>query len=408
MTWAVVGAGYAGIAAAASLLSEGFQVDVLDQREEVGGLWLDGVYPAVRLITTAERTAYPDRPMSSDGQFPSGDEMLAYLQRVAQETGVTQQLRNQKVSKIEPCDGKWCVDGVSYDGVVLATGLYSEPNIPNVPGNSTIPSLHTASYRGVEQLGDNVLVVGMGNSGADVAQDCAGAGKRVTIVDQRGRHVIPKRILRQPVVDLTRPWFLPDLPVRVAMDVSVRFLSAKSRRGRLPEPRHLLLSETPVVHSALLPLLRDGSIVARSGLAGINGSVADFTDGSSGTYETVVWATGYKYRLPIERALVDGSRAGYNQSPLSLVGGVWSPVSPALACVGFREPRHGRGFYLHAAAELTAAGAQAQSFVPGPIGQELAKVVGPSATELIDDGPEIRRIQRLTAVARQLCGSVPA
>jgi hypothetical protein len=402
MTWAVVGAGYAGIAAAAALLAEGFQVDVLDQREEVGGLWLDGVYPSVRLITTAERTAYPDLPMTSDGQFPSGDEMLAYLRQVAQETGVTEQLRRQKVSKIVPCDGKWCVDGVSYDGVVLATGLHNEPNIPNVPGNSTIPSLHTASYRGVEQLGDNVLVVGMGNSGADVAQDCVRAGKQVTVADRRGRHVVPKRILGHPVVDLTRPRFLPDLPVRVAMDVAVRVLSAKSRRGRLLEPRHLLLSEAPVVHSALLPLLYDGSIAVRSGLASVNGSVADFTDGSSGAYDTVVWATGYKYRLPIERALVDGKREGYGKSPLSLVGGVWSPVSPALACVGFREPRHGRGPYLHAAAELAAAGAQAQNFVPGPIGRELAKVIGPSTTELIDDGPEIRRIQRLTAAARNL------
>ncbi len=228
MSWAVIGAGYSGIGAAAAMLAEGIDVDVLDKRDDVGGLWLDGVHPSVRLITTNARSAYPGRPMTSADVFPSGTEMLTYLRKVAAETGVRERLINRDVVSVAPADGRWSVDGVMYDGVVLATGLFSDPYIPDLPGNPTIPTLHTSEYRDVGELG----------------------------------------------VDVQRPWFLPDLATRVAMDLSVRALSAFWRRGRLDEPRHLLLSEAPVIHSALLPLIGNGSIPIRPNVARIDGPVA--------------------------------------------------------------------------------------------------------------------------------------
>ncbi len=407
MKWAVIGAGYSGIAAAAAMLAEGIDVDVLDKRADVGGLWLDGVYPSVRLITTKDRSAYPDRPMASSGVFPSSTEMLTYLHDVAVDAGVRDRLINRDVSSVTPTGDHWDVDGERYAGVVLATGLFSEPHLPHLPGDSTIPSLHTSAYRTVGDLGDNVLVVGMGNSGADVAHDCVKAGKRVTIAVRRGRHIIPKRILGRPVVDMERPRFLPDLATRVAMDLSARTISAFWRRGRLAKPRHLFLAETPVIHSALLPLISNGSIVVRPGVARFDGRVAEFADGSSERFDTIVWATGYRYDLPVDRRLVDGSTAGYGASGLSLVGGVWSPITPGLACVGYREPRNGRGPYLHAAAGLTAAGARAQSQTLEPIGALLAETAAPTAKTLIDDGPEIRRVQRLTDAARTIAASPP-
>jgi len=398
----VIGAGYSGIAAAAAMLAEGIDVDVLDKRDDVGGLWLDGVYRSVRLITTNKRSAYPGRPMISADVFPSSAEMLTYLRGVAADTGVRDRLITRDVVSVAPKDGRWSVDGTMYDGVVLATGLFSDPYIPDVQGDPTIKSLHTSDYRDVRELGDDVLVIGMGNSGADVAHDCIKAGKRVTIASGRGRHIIPKRILGRPVVDVQRPWFVPDLASRVAMDLSVRALSAFWRRGHLDEPRHLLLSETPVIHSALLPLISDGSIEIRPKVAHIDGSMAEFVDGSSSQFDTIVWATGYRYQLPVERSLIDGSTAAYGSSALSLVGGVWSSLTAGLACVGYREPRHGRGPYLHAVAELTAAGARAQDQIKEPIGALLAEIAAPTAGELIDDGPEIRRVQRLTEAARMI------
>jgi cation diffusion facilitator CzcD-associated flavoprotein CzcO len=402
VTWAVIGAGYAGIAVAAALLEAGLEVDVLDAREQVGGLWRDGVYDDVRLITTRKVTAYAGRPLPPGDLFPAGKELLSYLETTAEDTGVLERFQGgRRVQAVTPASDGWDVDGSWYDGVVLATGLFSEPRIPDAPGTSTIPALHTADYKNVGQLGSNVLVVGMGTSGADVAQACAEAGKRVTLAVGQSRHVLPRRVLGRPVVEMQRPRGVPDLPVRIALDAWVRVLSAYWRRGRLGEPRHLLLQEVPLVHSGLLPLLAQGRIAVKPEVVGLDGDRVGFADRSSATYDTIVWATGYRYHLPVDRALLDGSSSAYGQSSLSLVGGAWSPVSRGLAAVGHREPRNGRGPYLSALARVVAAGALAQARTDEPIGQVLAREAAPTDGYLIDDGPELRRLERLVATAAQ-------
>lgn len=403
--WAVIGAGFTGIAVAMAMIEAGLDVEVLDERTQVGGLWRDGTYDDVRLITTRKVSAFNGRPMAAGELFPSGAELLDYLTEVAEQSGVQARfLGGRRIKAVTPGDDGWDVDGERYDGVVLATGLFSSARIPALPGELTIASLHTADFKNVNELGEDVLVVGLGNSGADVAQQCVRAGKRVTMAIGRPRHVVPKRVMGQPVVALKRPPLVPDLPVRIALDVAVRALSAYWRYGKLSEPRHLILSEAPVVHSALLPLLSKGKIGVTPGVTRLAGDTVQFQDGSRSSFDTVVWATGYDYDLPVDRALLDGSDAPYGSTPLSLVGGAWSPISRGLAAVGHREPRHGRGSYLSAVSELVADGAVAQAGLLEPVGQRLSRVARPDATELIDDQPELRRLAALSAAARDLSG----
>lgn len=403
MSWAVIGAGYTGIAVAAAMLEAGLEVDVLDARTGVGGLWRDAVYDDLTLITTRRTTAYDGRPLPPGGQFPSGAELLAYLEQVAQQTGVLDRLRGSREVREVVRDGDaWTVDGESYEGVVLATGMFTDPRVPDLPGTTTATTLHTSAYKNVSQLGDDVLVVGLGNSGADVAQACVRAGKRVTMAVRRPRHVVPKRVLGMAVVEMRRPAFVPDLPVRAVLDVAVRAGSLWWRRGRLGEADHLLLSESPVVHSAILPLVAKGSVAVAPGVTALEGDRVRFSDGSTGAFDTIVWATGYTHRLPVERALLDGRTDSYATRSLSLVGGAWSPVSRGLAAVGHREPRNGRGPYFSALGRLVAAGALAQPSLPEPVGAVLARTAGPTDGWLVDDARELRRLARLTEQAQQL------
>lgn len=402
MTWAVVGAGYTGIAVAAGLLEAGVTVDVLDSRPAPGGLWYDGVYDDVTLITTRKVTAYPGHPMPSGATFPRSAELLAYLQDVAHRTGVTRSLRQHKVQKVTRSGDGWDVDGTSYDGVVLATGLFTEPRIPVLPGVLHIPTLHTADYKHIGELGDNVLVVGLGNSGADVAEACVSAGKRVTLAVGRARHVLPRRVLGRPLVEMSPPPLVPDLAVRAALDLTTRAATALWRTGRLGEPAHLMLAETPVVHSALLPLLRRGAVRVRPAVTALDGDGVLFRDGRRESFDTVVWATGYDHSLPMARSLIDSSPRPYGSPPLSLVGGVWSAVSPGLAVVGHREPRQGRGRYLSAAADLVVAGALAQERTTAAVGALLAETVRPDRARVVEDGAELRRLRRLTKAAHAI------
>lgn len=400
MTWAVVGAGYSGIAVAGAMLAAGLDVEVLDARGVAGGLWVDGVYDDVLLITSRRVTAYPGRPMPDGPVFPTGPSLLAYLQAEAVHAGV--QVTARRVDQVTRVDGRWDLDGTAYDGVVLATGLFTRPRVPELPGELTIPALHTAGYKDVSQLGRDVLVVGLGNSGADVAQACAGSGRRVTLAAGRGRHVVPRRVLGRPVVEMRRPALVPDLVLRAGLDATVRLTSAFWRTGRLGEPGHLMLAETPVVHSALLPLVRRGSVRVRPGVVALHGDEVEFSDGTLEGFDTVVWATGYDADLPIARRLVDPFPLPLSARPLSLVGGVWSTVSPGLAAVGLREPRHGRGAYLAAQADLVVAGALAQQRHEAPVGGLLAQVHKPDATWVVDDTREIPRLRRLTQAAARL------
>ncbi len=402
MTWAVVGAGYTGIAVAGAMLAAGLDVQVLDDRGVPGGLWVDGVYDDVRLITSRRVTAYPDRPMPEGAEFPTGPELLSYLQHTAARTRVTTHLRRHHVERVTRRAHDWDVDGTAYDGVVLATGLFTQARIPELPGELTVPALHTADYKCVDQLGQDVLVVGLGNSGADVAQACAQSGRRVTLAAGRGRHVLPRRVLGRPVVELRRPPLVPDLALRLGLDATVRLTSALWRTGRLGEPGHLVLAETPVVHSALLSLVRKGSVRVRPGVAALLGDEVEFTDGTVEGFDTVVWATGYDHGLPIARSLVDPYPLPLREKPLALVGGVWSTVSPGLAVVGLREPRHGRGAYLAAQADLVVAGALAQERVDAPVGALLARVIRPDAVRVVDDTSEVPRLRRLVQAAEAL------
>lgn len=402
MTWAVVGAGYTGIAVAGAMLAEGLDVDLFDARGEPGGIWVDGVYPTVRLITTRASTALDHLPMPEGDQFPTGPQMLAYLRDIATKTGVTEHLKEQRVTQISKDAAGWSVDGQPYAGAVLATGMFAKPRIPDFASTITVPQRHTTSYRGPDGLGDNVLIVGLGNSGADVAQDCVKAGKTVTISVRRSRHIVPKRILGQPTVDLRRPPLVPDLVSRIGMDLCVRLASQHWRHGKLSQPQHLLLAETPIVHSALLPLISQGAVTVSPGIEAASGSTVTFTDGTRKGFDTVVWATGYQHDMPIDRELVDGGGQSHEAAPMTLVAGAWSPVSPALALAGFREPRHGRGPYLSALSEMIAAGARAQEFTAEPIGVLLSKYVRTSTRVLIDDDAEIRQLKSATQAARSI------
>lgn len=398
MTWAVLGAGYTGIAVAAALLEAGVQVDVLDRRPVPGGLWVDGVYDDVRLITSRSVTAYPGRPLPDGPTFPTGPELLTYLQHVASTTGVTRRLRQHEVRSVTPRAVGWDVDGTAYAGVVVATGLFTRPRIPSLPGDLTIQALHTADYRKVSDLGGDVLVVGLGNSGADVVQACVDSGRRVALAVGRARHVVPRRVLGRPVTELRRPGLVPDLVMRLGLDAAVRLSSAYWRQGRLGEPQHLVLAETPVVHSALLPMVQSGAVRVRPAATRLDGSEVHFADGTAESFDTVVWATGYDHDLPVSRQHVDGSAQGL----LSLVGGVWSPVSPGLAVVGLREPRNGRGRYLAAVADLVVAGALAQERTDAPVGALLASTHRPDRAAVIDDVREIARLRSLTRAAARV------
>lgn len=175
----VVGGGAAGLACAAMLRRAGAAVVVLE-RDDVGAAW-QARYDCLHLHTVRWLSGLPGYGIPrSYGKWPSRDHVVAYLRTyaarhaIAVRTGVT-------VERVDRTSEGWLVatggEPVSADRIVIATGYSNVPHLPAWPGSFAGALVHSADYRrGDSYRGQRVLVVGAGNSGAEIALDVARAG----------------------------------------------------------------------------------------------------------------------------------------------------------------------------------------------------------------------------------------
>ena len=190
---AVIGAGAAGLASARWLLGAGFEIVVFERTAAVGGLWRGDTgiaYPSLQTNTSKQKTAFSDLPFDAElPDFPVRDDVVAYLERYADVTGVRGAIRfGHDVQAVRPAiattTGGWAVDGEPFDAVVVAVGLFARPAEPAVPGRELFRGavLHSRTYRDPAAFaGQDVVVVGAGSSGADIAVELATVARSVSI-----------------------------------------------------------------------------------------------------------------------------------------------------------------------------------------------------------------------------------
>ena len=194
-TWAIIGAGSAGLCAAKTLLDHGFAVTVFEVGSHVGGLWVygndSGLSPAYRSLhinSEARVSCYRAMPFPADTPFyPTHAEMHAYFQAYAERFDLLRHIRfRSRVAAIEPEGHGWTVrleGGASerFDAVIVATGHQGLGRHPREVEGFTGEYLHSHDYRTPEPFaGKRVLVIGTGNSGLDIAADvCLTAARTV-------------------------------------------------------------------------------------------------------------------------------------------------------------------------------------------------------------------------------------
>ena len=176
----IVGGGPAGIATAACLRRRGLEPVVLEKGDTVAPAW-HRHYDRLHLHTTRGASGLPGRPMPADyPRYPSRDQVFDYLRRYAREEGVEVRL-GAEVTRCAGVTGRGRSrprTGARFAApdVVVATGLSHVPRIPEFPNQEAFTGeiLHSADYRnGSPYAGQRVLVVGFGNSAAEIALDLA-------------------------------------------------------------------------------------------------------------------------------------------------------------------------------------------------------------------------------------------
>ena len=188
----IVGGGQAGLATARYLLRAGIDVLVLDDQDGPGGAWRH-VWPSMTLFSTAEFSNLPGIPMPPFDGFPPASHVIEYLRayedrydipverpvhvtRVEFRGGAGDSSLDDTSSTPESHAGRFLVRSEdrawTADHVVAATGTWSAPFVPRVPGRFVGKQWHSANYPGVEPFrGTRVAVVGGANSAAQIAAE---------------------------------------------------------------------------------------------------------------------------------------------------------------------------------------------------------------------------------------------
>ncbi|MGA5191611.1 ArsO family NAD(P)H-dependent flavin-containing monooxygenase [Streptomyces griseoincarnatus] len=330
----VVGGGQAGLAAGYHLRRQGLNFVILDADPAPGGSW-QHMWDSLHLFSPAAYSSLPGRlmPAQAGDTSPDAGHVVDYLTDyekrydlpVHHGTRVEAVRRDAGRLLVEADSGTW-----RAKAVISATGSWSRPFLPAVPGRSVFTGrqLHTVNYRSpADFAGQRVIVVGGGNSGAQIAADLALDG-----------HVDVTWVTQRP------PRFLPDdIDGRALFDV------ATARRRALDAGR----SDTGGVASlgdivAVPPVraARDaGLLVAKPMFSRLTADGARQTDGSHTGADAVVWCTGFRPALahlaplnlrgPRGHIPTDGTRA-LREPRLHLLGyGDWTgPASATLIGVG--------------------------------------------------------------------------
>lgn len=306
----VVGAGPAGLAAAAWLTRIGASHVVLEREATVGASWRNH-YDRLHLHTSKRTSELPFLSFPPKvGRYPSRDEVVAYLERYAEAHRIAPRF-GEEVRSARHADGTWKVETLretlSSRHLVVATGFNGDPVLPSWPGMGAFRGevLHSSHYRNGEPWrGANVLVVGLGNSGGEIAIDLHEHGARPALSVRGPVSVIPREILGIPSATLAI--VLSHLPTRIADALSlplVRMTIGDPTRLGLaapPEgPMGLIArrSRIPLLDVGTLALLRAGAIRLFPGIERFDEDGVTFVDGRRERFAAVVLATGYRPRL---------------------------------------------------------------------------------------------------------------
>jgi len=407
--YCVIGAGYAGNGVAKAFKDAGLDYDQIERNDAIGGNWYDGVYDSTHIISSRDTTGYGDFPMpASYPDFPSRGQMLAYLNAYVDRFGLREQLElNTEVVRVEPLDKRgmsgWEVELDSgevreYAGVVVANGHHWRKRCPSYPGAFAGHEIHSKDYKRPSDLrGGRVLVVGVGNSGCDIAVEAAKTLGGATISMRRGNWFLPKTLFGVPVAELDRRW-APASAQRLFLKAALRVAIGSYERYGLPRPDYELFEKHPIVNSQLLYQLRHGIVTAKPDIERFEGRTVHFVDGSSAEFDTIVYATGFDVCFPF----LDHDLLEWRDGAPARAGGFMAPGLANIYLFGLAQPRGGAGPLITAGAELLTEIVRLQSHLGHPVADDFAKLRKPDARMLFGVHELFRHIRRGHFAARMI------
>ncbi|KAK2883602.1 hypothetical protein QQF64_016745 [Cirrhinus molitorella] len=370
---AVIGGGTSGLACIKCCLDEGLEPVCFETSDDIGGLWRfkenpdpdrASIYHSLIINTSKEMMCFSDFPIPA--HFPNymhNSLIMDYFRMYADHFQLKQHIRFQtKVLHVTPRpdfphSGQWDVEIESKDGqrekqvfdaVMVCTGHHCHPHLPlqDFPGINTFKGkfFHSRDYKNPEEWrGKRVVVIGIGNSGGDIAVELSRMAKQVYLSTRRGSWIVNRVGDKGVPSDMVfnkraLKWFFRLLPVGLPNKLRENKLNKRFNHKLYGlQPAHRVYSQHPTVNDDLPNRILSGTVSVKPNVQEFRGSSVVFEDATvEDDIDLVVFATGYTFSFPFLPSHV----IPVSKNKVSLYKYVYPPglEHPTLAVIGLIQP----------------------------------------------------------------------
>lgn len=361
---AVLGAGPGGLVAARWLLARGFEPVIFEAADRLGGQWncasaMSGTWPGMRTNTSRIMTAFSDLDHDEGtAVFPRQDQMLAYLERYAARFDLVRRIRlGTRVDLLDravpqgwllrsSCNGAERTE--VFGRVVVATGRYVMPEVPEVPGTSaftgTLGVVHSRQYDGPERYrGKQVVVAGCSISALEIACELALSAARVTVAFRRQRYIVPKLLAGVPTdhVLFSRAAalaaeILPPQASAQGLKAAILRAAGNPEQYGAQAPAEDIFAAGIAQSQHFLASVAEGRIATRRWIERIDGDTVHFAGGGASQADAIIFGTGYRLSLPWLAPPL-AAVLGLDRVHIDLHDHTFHPELPGLAFLGFYD-----------------------------------------------------------------------
>ncbi|XP_006017819.2 dimethylaniline monooxygenase [N-oxide-forming] 3 isoform X1 [Alligator sinensis] len=366
---AIIGAGVSGLASLKCCLEEGLDPICFERSDDIGGLWnfteqaeegKASIYHSVFTNSCKEMMCYPDFPFPDDyPNYMHNTKLQEYIKMFAKHFDLLKYIKfKTMVIKVTKCPdfsvtGQWDVitekdrkeESSVFDAVMVCSGHHVYPNFPaeQFPGIKKFKGsyFHSREYKGPEKFkGKKVLVVGLGNSGSDIAVELSHTASQVYLSSRSGSWVMSR------VWDNGYPWDMlyvtrfetfvrNSLPTSISDWLYVKKMNQKFKHENYGlMPLNGTLRKEPVFNDDLPSRIVCGMVLVKPNVKEFTETSVIFQDGTKQeNIDCVIFATGYSYAYPF---MEDDSIIKCRDNEVTLYKGILPPrlEKPTMAVIG--------------------------------------------------------------------------
>ncbi|XP_075689578.1 flavin-containing monooxygenase 5-like isoform X1 [Rhinoderma darwinii] len=368
----IIGAGSSGLTAIKCCLDENLEPICFESSGDIGGLWRfkenpedsrASIYKSVIINTSKEMMCFSDYPIPDD--FPNymhNSKIMDYFRMYAKHFNLLKYIHfKTKVCNIKKrpdfattgqwdvvteCDGKQEV-GI-FDGILVCSGHHTFPHLPlqSFPGIEKFKGqyLHSRDYKYPQQFVDKkIIVIGIGNSGSDLAVELSCAAKQVYLSTRRGAWVVNRVADEGYPLDVVL-YSRCRLLIKQCMTTDMlNKWAEKKMNGRFNhenfglKPKHRILSQHPTINDDLPNRIISGKVLVKPNVKEFTERDVIFDDGTvEKNIDVVFFATGYSFSFPF----FEDPDLKVEQNHISLYKYVFPPLleKPTVAFIGLIQP----------------------------------------------------------------------